>query len=223
MIDNNKSTVEQEGIKLTLPVLKIDGTQSGETIDLDPRLFGIPRNDHVLYLAVKAEMTNNRQGTRATKNRALVNGGSKKPFRQKGRGTARAGTSRSPLWRGGGTMFGPQPIDFEMKIPKKVRKLARRVALSVKALSGSIILLEDFDLEQPRTKKIAEILKNLKTEGNSSLIMVNGYKPVIVKSCQNIPRLEIRDAVGASTTDILRARNVIICRSAVESLGGLLN
>ena len=202
----------------------MDGTPTGETIELDPRLFGLERNDHVLYLAVKAELSNRRQGTHATKTRALVSGGGKKPWHQKGRGTARSGSTRSPIWRAGGTMHGPQPHDHLLKLPIKVKRLARRVALSVKAQSGCIDLVEDFDYNEPKTKRISDMLKNFKVDEKSALLLVDGYKPVIVKSCRNIPRLEVRESLNASTYDIMRARRVIISRAALGSLvGGLVH
>ncbi len=207
-----------------LPVRKIDGSPTGEQLDLDPRLFGLPRNDHVLYLAVKAEMTNQRQGTNSTKTRSEVRGGGRKPFRQKGRGAARAGTTRSPIWRSGGITFGPQPIDYSMKLPAKVKKLARKVAFSVKAQSGSIELLDDLTLDTPKTQTIANLLHNFEANGRSALLLTDKHDPVVVKSCRNIPRLVVRYCLNASTYDLLKARKVIICRSAVDSLvGGLVD
>jgi large subunit ribosomal protein L4 len=211
-------------VSLKLPVKRLDGTLTGETIELDPRLFGLERNDHVLYLAVKAELSNRRQGTHATKTRALVSGGGKKPWHQKGRGTARSGSTRSPVWRAGGTMHGPQPHDHLLKVPVKVRRLARRVAFSVKAQSGCIDLVEDFDFNEPKTKRISELLKGLGAAEQSALLLVDGYKPLVAKSCRNIPRLEVRDGLTASTYDIMRARKVIISRAALGSLvGGLVS
>ncbi|MBM3327723.1 MAG: 50S ribosomal protein L4 [Calditrichaeota bacterium] len=207
---------------LKLPVKCIDGTPTGDTVELDPRLFGLERNDHVLYLAVKAELANKRQGTHAVKNRALVRGGGRKPWRQKGRGAARAGSTRSPIWIGGGAIHGPQPHYYLQKLPLKVKRLARRIALSVKAQSGVIDLIEDFDYNKPRTRSIADILKAFEIKDISALLMVDGYKPAIAKSARNIPRVEVRDASQASTYDILRARRLLICRSALNNLvGGL--
>jgi large subunit ribosomal protein L4 len=214
---------EQPPVVIKLPILRMDGSPTGEEVELNPRLFGLPRNDHVLYLAVKTELTNQRHGTHATQNRALVVGGGRKPFKQKGRGGARAGTIRSPLWRGGGKIFGPQPHAYEMKLPVKVKRLARRVAFSLKAQSGAISLLEDFDLAAPKTQKIAGMLKALDALNQSVLLLVAGHKPVIVKSCANIQRLEVREGMTASTYDIMRAKKVLISRSALASLeGGLV-
>jgi len=211
-----------QGMLMKLPVRHMDGTATGEELELDTRLFGLPRNDHVLYLAVKADLANRRQGTHSTLTRSMTRGGGRKPWRQKGRGAARAGTLRSPIWRGGGITFGPQPHDHKMKLPAKVKKLARRVAFSVKAQAGAITLVEDFDLDEPRTGKIAAMLNSFDAAGKSALILMEANKPAVVKSCRNIPRLEVREAMTASTYDILRARNLIISRSALGSLvGGL--
>jgi large subunit ribosomal protein L4 len=209
---------------MKLPIYRTDGTPSGEEVELDPRLFGLPRNDHVLYLAVKTEMTNKRQGTHSTKTRSEVQGGGKKPFKQKGRGAARAGSSRSPIWRGGGIIFGPKPHDYNMKMPRQAKRLARKVALSVKAQSNSITVIQDFNLEQPKTKEIAAILKTFEANGMSALFIIDGHKPIVVKSCQNIPRLEVRNGIESSTYDILRARKLLITRSALDNLvKGLVN
>jgi large subunit ribosomal protein L4 len=210
----------EEKVSLKIPVKRMDGSPTGETVELDPGLFGLEKNDHVLYLAVKAEMTNRRQGNHATLTRSMVRGGGRKPWRQKGRGAARAGTTRSPIWRSGGITFGPQPQVHEMKLPKKVKRLAKKIALSVKARSGAIQLVEDFDLLVPKTKSISDMLNCFEVTGKSALLMVDSNKPNVVKSCRNIPRLEIRDAVNASTYDILRAKHLIISRTAVDKLVG---
>ena len=221
---NNINHTETKPVQLKLPLMRIDGSSTGTDIELDSDIFDVPRNDHVLYLSVKAEMTNRRQGTRATLTRAMVRGGGRKPWRQKGRGAARAGTIRSPIWKGGGVIFGPQPQVFSMKVPRKVRRLARRIAFSVKARDGVINIIEDFNLEQPKTKPIANMLAAFDASGKSALILVEGHKPTVVKSSRNIPRLEVREGLTASTTDILRARNLFICRSALDSLrGGFIN
>lgn len=205
-------------VRISLPVKRLDGTPTGENVELDPRLFGLPRNDHVMYLAVKVELSNRRQGTHATKTRDEVSGGGKKPWKQKGRGGARAGSNRSPVWVGGGTMHGPQPHDHLMKLPVKVKRLARRTALSVKAQKGLVEVIEDLKFDIPRTKAIADGLKSLNAAGQSALILVDGNNPSVFKSCRNIPRVAVRDSLGASTYDILRARRLIISRSALNSL-----
>jgi len=213
---------EIELAQISLQVKRLDGTPTGESVALEPTVFGLPRNDHVMYLAVKAELTNRRQGTVATKTRALVSGGGKKPKKQKGSGGARAGSTRSPIWKGGGTIFGPQPHYYFMDVPAKVKRLARKTALSVKAQGGLIDVIEDFDLETPKTKKLANVLIAFKAAGHSALLLLDGNRPVLVKSCRNIPRMTVRDGLGASTYDILKAQRLLITRSALNSLvGGL--
>ncbi len=222
-VKDTTDAIDDQKTLLKLPVRRMDGSDTGELLELDPRLFGLPKNDHVLYLAVKAELANRRQGTHSSRTRSMVRGGGAKPWRQKGRGAARAGTLRSPIWRGGGITFGPQPHDHKMKLPLKVKKFARKVALSLKAQTGAILLVEDFDIEQPKTRVIASMLNSFEAAGQSALILVDCYKPSVMKSCRNIPRLEIREALTASTYDILRARRLILSRSAVETLtGGLI-
>lgn len=205
---------------ITLPLRRFDGSLTGENVELDPRIFGVERNNHVLYLAVKTEQTNQRHGTRATLTKGLVSGGGKKPFNQKGRGTARSGSSRSPIWKGGGVIFGPEPHEFSMKLPRKVKQLARKIAFSVKRLAGAIELVEDFTFDEPKTKRMHEMLTKFQAEGKSALLLVEGHHPNIVKSCRNIPRFEVRESLTASTFDVLRARKVFITRSALTGLQG---
>jgi large subunit ribosomal protein L4 len=202
----------------------MDGTNTGEMIELAPQVFGLEKNDHVLYLAVKAEMAHRRQGNHSTLSRSEVRGGGKKPWRQKGRGTARSGTSRSPIWRGGGIIFGPQPHEYNVKLPRKVKQLAKKIALSVKVASGSLDLVEDFHLDEPKTKVMSTMLNKFEATGKSVLLLIHGHQPTVVKSCRNIPRVEVRESANASTYDILRARKVIISKSALEGLiGGSTN
>ena len=143
---------------MNLDIYKIDGSVTGEKIELADDIFGIQPNDHAIYLSVKSYLANQRQGTHKSKERGEVSGGGKKPWKQKGRGGARAGTTRSPLWVGGGTIFGPRPRDYREDIPKKVKKLARRSALSYKVKDEQLIIVEDFNFENPKTKEFAKCL-----------------------------------------------------------------
>ena len=143
---------------MTLDIFKIDGKSQGKKAKLDDAIFGIEPNDHAIYLTVKAFLANQRQGTHKAKERAEVRGGGKKPWRQKGRGTARAGTIRSPLWIGGGTIFGPRPRDYRQKLPKKLRQLARKSALSYKAKDEQLMVVEDFTFEKPATKDFVTMI-----------------------------------------------------------------
>ncbi|MCX8057105.1 MAG: 50S ribosomal protein L4 [Ignavibacteria bacterium] len=201
---------------MKVDVYKIDGTLTGRQIELNPDVFGIEPNDHAIYLAVKAFLANQRQGTAKTKERSEVRGGGRKPWRQKGRGTARAGSIRSPLWVGGGTVFGPKPRDYEMKIPKKIKTLARLSALTYKAKNNQIIVVEDFQFEQPKTKEMFNILKALKLEDKKTLLLTGSYDKTIYLSGRNIPKLNILEAPKASTYDILNNKVLLLQESALN-------
>lgn len=215
-LGNPMSTIDP--LLLQLPVRRMDGTLTGETVTLPPEVFAVPPKKHVLYLVVKAELANRRQGTHSTKTRGEVSGGGRKPWRQKGLGRARAGSIRSPLWRHGGTMHGPKPRDYEQRIAVKVKRLARRMALTSKLIGRAIQVVEDFDFSEPKTKRMAEVLKALGANDTSSLLLVSGHRPIIVKSGRNIPQFEVREARVASTYDIMSAHQLILFRSAITEL-----
>src|SRR3972149_7347761 len=147
---------------MQLKIYKIDGTESKESVELPSNIFDIEPNHHLIYQAVRTYLSNKRQGTHKTKERGEVRGGGKKPWRQKGRGTARAGTIRSPLWIGGGTIFGPRPRDYRQKLTQKVKQLARKSAFSYKAKDEQLLVVEDFSFEKPRTKDFISMLDALK-------------------------------------------------------------
>ncbi len=203
---------------MKLDVLKIDGKKSGKKVDLSDEIFGIEPNDHAIYLAVKSYLANQRQGTHKAKERSEVRGGGKKPWKQKGRGGARAGTTRSPLWIGGGTIFGPRPRNYRQDLPKKVKRLARKSALSYKVKDEQLILVEDFNFEKPKTKEFAGILESLNLTGKKILLLTNGTQEVVFKSGRNIPKTKILEAAKASTYDILNNQVLIIQESAVDVL-----
>ncbi len=199
-------------------VYKIDGTKSGEYVELRPDIFEIKPNDHAIYLAVKAYLANQRQGTHKTKTRGEVRGGGRKPWPQKHTGRARAGSIRSPLWVGGGTVFGPVPRDYSLDLPKKVKQLARKSALSYKAKDEQIIVVEDFTFEEPKTKKMVEILKAFNLLNKKVLLLTPNTDLNVYKSGRNIPGLNILEAYKASTYDILNNQAILIQKSAVEVL-----
>jgi large subunit ribosomal protein L4 len=203
---------------MQVDVYKIDGTKSGETVELDPKIFEIKPNDHAIYQAVRSIQANKRQGTHKVKGRSEVSGGGKKPFKQKKTGRARAGTTRSPLWTGGGSIFGPTPHEYSVNLPVKVKKLARKSALSYKAKDGIIKVVEDFKFDEVKTKKMSSVLKALEIEKQKTLLLTKGTNQVLVKSGRNIPKLEIREADKASTFDILKNQVLLIQKSAVDSL-----
>lgn len=201
---------------MTLDVLKIDGSKSGEKVTLADNVFAIEPNDHAIYLSVKAYLANQRQGTHKTKERGEVRGGGKKPWKQKGRGGARAGTTRSPLWVGGGTIFGPRPRDYRQDLPKKVKRLARKSALSYKVKDEQLVVVEDFSIDKPKTKEFVKILNALKIEGKKVLLLTNTNDLNILKSGRNIPKVKVLEASKASTYDLLNNQVLLLQKSAVK-------
>lgn len=208
---------------MKLEVYKTDGSKSGEQVDLSKNIFEIEPNDHVLYLAVKAYLANQRQGTHKAKERNEVSGGGKKPWRQKGRGGARAGSTRSPLWVGGGSIFGPKPRDYRQKLNKKVVSLARKSALSYKAKANQIIVVEDFNFDSPKTKDFVKIISDLKLKGKKTLFLTNGTLENVYKSGRNVERINILEANKASAYDLLNNQVLLLQKSAVNLLESTLN
>lgn len=201
---------------MELEVLKIDGTKSGDKILLDPAIFEIAPNDHAIYMAVRSYRANQRQGTHKVKERGEVRGGGKKPFSQKKTGNARQGTRRSPLMPGGGSIFGPKPHDYVVKVPAKVKRLARKSALSYKAKEGKIIVIEDFSLDQIKTKNLVSILKALKLNETKTLLLTSKNDTNIFKSGRNIKKLNILEARNASTYEILNSKVLLLQKGSIE-------
>lgn len=208
---------------MKLDVFKIDGSKSGESIALEKNVFGIEPNDHVIYLSVKAHLANKRQGTHKAKERNEVRGGGRKPWKQKGRGTARAGTTRSPLWVGGGTIFGPKPRDYSQSINKKVKKLARKSALSYKAKSEQIVVVEDFNFESPKTKDFVNVLKSLNLENKKTLLLTSDKLDNVYKSGRNISKVNVLEATSASTYDIVNNQVLLVQKGAIDKIVDSLN
>jgi len=203
-------------------VYKTDGSAAGEQIELSESVFGAKPNRHVVWMAVRAQLANMRQGTVMTKNRALVRGGGRKPWRQKGTGRARAGTIRSPLWRGGGRVFGPVPRDYSLDLPKKVKRLARISALSARFSDGRIKLVEDFSIESGKTRDMYAVLRNLGLTDKKVLLLTPGVDPMTYRAGRNIPNLIIRPAEQASTYDLLNCDVILMQKSAVEKIQKVL-
>jgi large subunit ribosomal protein L4 len=203
---------------MQVEVYKIDGTLSGEKIELDPKVFEIEPNDHAIYQAVRSIQANQRHGTHKVKSRGEVSGGGKKPFKQKKTGRARAGTTRSPIWVGGGSIFGPKPHEYSVDLPVKVRRLARKSALSYKAKDGAVKVVEDFQFDEVKTKRMASVLKALAVDNRKTLLLTKTTDMVVVKSGRNIPKLQVREADKASTFEILNSRVLLIQKSAVAVL-----
>ena len=203
---------------MKLQVLDINGKETGEEVELPQTVFDVEPNDNVIALAVQTELTRRRQGTHATRNRAMIRGGGKKPWRQKGRGVARAGTIRSPLWRGGGTIFGPQPHPYVMKLNKKVSRLARKSALTYKARDNNIKAVMDFNWEDGKTSNARKMMKALATQKGKVLLLTNEYYPGVYRACKNIPDLDVIKAVDASTYQIMKSGIVLIQKSAINNI-----
>ncbi|HRI84409.1 MAG TPA: 50S ribosomal protein L4 [Ignavibacteria bacterium] len=199
-------------------VFKLDGTESGESVNLPGEIFEIEPNHHLIYQAVRRYLSNQRQGTHKAKERSEVRGGGKKPFRQKGTGRARQGTSRSPLMVGGGTIFGPRPHLYKLKLPKKAARLARRSALSIKARENEIMIIQDFTFESPKTKDIVNILKSLKIDEKKTLLLTADNNENVYKSGRNIPKLSVMISDKASTYDLLNNKLILMQKSAVDAL-----
>jgi len=208
---------------MKLDVLKVDGTQEGSSVDLVEDIFGIEPNDHVIYLAVKAYLANQRQGTHKTKERNEVSGGGRKPWKQKGRGTARAGSTRSPIWVGGGTIFGPKPRNYRQKLNKKVGKLARKSALSYKAIANQIMIVEDFNYDVPKTTDFVKMLDSLKISGKKTLLLTGEHQENVYKSGRNIDKVSILEAQKVSTYDLLNNQVLLLQKSAVDKLVSVFN
>ncbi len=203
---------------MKLKVLKTDGTESSESVELSDQVFGIEPNNTVLYEAVRSYMSNQRQGTASTKGRSQVRGGGRKAYRQKGTGNARRGSMRSPLLIGGGTVFGPHPRDYKVNLSKKVKRLARKSALSLKASEKAIVVIEDFDFDQPKTKGMVEIITALKLDGKKVLVLTPGKKKNVFLSGRNIPKISVLEANKPSAYEIMDADVLLIQQSGIGDL-----
>ena len=203
---------------MQVEVYKTDGTPSGQKIDLPEGVFGLEPNDHVMWLSVKTYLAHQRQGTSKTKNRWEVSGGGRKPWKQKGRGTARSGSIRSGVWVGGGNIHGPQPHTYDLKLPRKVGQLARKSALSFKVKTQQLRVVEDFTFNEIKTKQMVAVLNAFELEGKRALVLTAASDQSVVKSGRNIPTCDVMIADKASTYDILNNKMVLIQKSAVASI-----
>ncbi|CAH1219665.1 50S ribosomal protein L4 [Paenibacillus plantiphilus] len=198
----------------------VNGSQVGE-VELSETIFGIQPNVHVLHSAVLLQQAAERRGTHKTKGRSEVRGGGRKPWKQKGTGRARQGSIRSPQWVGGGTVFGPTPRSYGFKLPKKVRRLAIKSALSSKVIDNDIIVLDQLALSQPKTKEFASILNNLKV-ARKALVVTANYEDNVALSARNIPGIKIVAADGINVLDVLVYDKLIITKEAVEKVQEVL-
>jgi large subunit ribosomal protein L4 len=189
-------------------------------INLDDRIFDAKINPTLFYDVVRMDLASQRKGTASTKNKALVRGGGAKPWRQKGTGRARAGSRRSPLWRGGGTIFGPMPRDYSFSLPKKVKRAALRAALSLKRQEGKLILLKDFSLEGFKTRQVLEVLRRFQVQ--DALIITDEKNSFLERSARNIPGIEVLRYEGLNVYNILNHEHLILLRPTVEKIEGAL-
>ncbi|MCX7981557.1 MAG: 50S ribosomal protein L4 [Syntrophales bacterium] len=203
----------------TVAVYDIEKNKVGE-IELSDAVFGIEVNENAIYETVKMQLANRRSGTAATKERSYVSGGGRKPWRQKGTGRARAGSIRSPLWRGGGTVFGPRPRDYSYKVPKKVRRLALKSALTLKLKDEKIIVLRDFPLGEIKTRKVKEVLDRF--ELKKVLIVIDRPNPVFELSSRNIKDVKTIRAEGINVYDLLKYDHVLFLEPTIKSIEGAL-
>lgn len=203
---------------MELEIYKKDGTKTGEMVKLSADIFGIEPSQQAIFMAVRSYLDNQRQGTHKVKTRAEVRGGGKKPFKQKGTGNARQGTSRSPVMTGGGSIFGPKPRDYSYDLPAKMKKLARKSALSWKAKDGQIKVVEDFSFEAPKTKGMTALLKALQLDASKTLLLTAKSDANVYKSGRNIPRLNILPADTVSTYELVNNQVILFQKSAIEVL-----
>ena len=203
---------------MTLDIYKIDGTLSGEKLNLADDIFGIEPNDHAIYLSVKSFLANQRQGTSKAKERGEVSGGGKKPWRQKGTGRARAGTSRSPVWSGGGTVFGPHPRSYCFSLPKKARKAAICSVLTAKLKNDKLTILDKIELEAPKTKLFAGLINGLGFANEKSLFLIPEKDPDLTRASRNIYRTLVLPTEGMNVYDLLRFERLAILKDAIPRL-----
>ena len=203
---------------MELVVHKISGETTSKKVKLDKSIFGIEPNDHAIYLDAKHYMATARQGTHDSKERSDIMGSTRKIKRQKGTGTARAGSIKNPLFRGGGRVFGPHPRDYRFKLNKKVKRLARISALTYKAKDDGIIVLEDFKFETPKTKQYVEILENLNLKDKRTLLVLNDSDNNILLSARNIPATKVVRVGSLNTYEILHANKLVFVESSLKTV-----
>ena len=203
---------------MQIEVLKIDGTKTGEMVELSPSVFEIEPNDQAIYQAVTAYLANARQGTHKTKTRAEVSGGGKKPWKQKHTGRARSGSIRNPVWVGGGTIFGPKPHAYDKKVNNKTKALAKKSALSYKAKDSGVVVVEDFSFEEAKTKRMTEVLTSLGLTEKKVLVLSPKQDRKLLLSSRNMPRVFVKDALGVSVYELLNNDVIVFQRSALSAL-----
>lgn len=209
---------------MELSVLNKEGKDTGRKVVLPEAVFGIEPSDHAIYLDVKQFLANNRQGTHKSKERSEVAGSTRKIKKQKGTGGARAGALKSPVFVGGGRIFGPRPRNYSFKLNKKLKELARCSALSYKAQESAIVVVEDFSFEAPKTKEFVSFKKNINVaEGARSLVVLPDYDKNMYLSARNVERSEVTIAANLNTYEIMKAKTLVLFESTIEQFGKLEN
>ncbi len=203
---------------MEIAIVNTTGKETGKKISLNDAVFAVEPNDHAIYLDVKQYLANQRQGTHKAKQRNEVSGSTRKIKRQKGTGGARAGSMKSPIFVGGGRVFGPQPRDYSFKLNKKLKKLARASALSYQAKDNNVLILEDFNLDQPKTKEFLAIMKNLKLENKKTLLVLPEANKNVSLSSRNLQGSKVVRASALNTYDILNAQNVLLVESSLPEI-----
>ena len=207
---------------MELKVYNINGSETGRTVVLDDSIFAIEPNDHAIYLDVKQYLANQRQGTHKAKERSEVSGSTRKLGRQKGGGGARRGDINSPLLVGGGRVFGPKPRDYRFKLNIKLKRLARRSALSYKAAENNITVVENFTMEAPKTKKMVEIIKNLNVAEKKSLFIFSEQNNFVSLSARNLQNVKVANVSQLNTYDIVNASNLVISEASLVEIARVL-
>jgi len=203
---------------MELSVLNREGKETGRKVTLNDRIYGVEPSDHAIYLDVKQYLANKRQGTHHSKERSEVTGSTRKIKRQKGTGTARSGDIKSPIFRGGGTTFGPRPRNYGFKLNKKVKQLARKSALSYKARENGIVVVEDFNLEAPKTKEMVDLKSNLQIADKKSLFVLPAGNNNIYLSSRNLQNVSVVTASELNTYHILNAKTLVLLEGSVKKI-----
>ncbi len=203
---------------MKVAVIDINGKKTGRSVELSDTVFGVEPNDHAIYLDVKQHLANRRQGTHKAKERAEIAGSTRKIKKQKGTGTARAGSIKSPVFRGGGRIFGPRPRNYGFKLNKGLKKLARQSALSMKAKEDNILVIEPFDFEAPKTKEFTNILKALELENKKSLFVLESSNNNVYLSSRNLKRANVVRGSELNTYNVLNANKVVISEACLEEI-----
>lgn len=208
---------------MKLTIYKIDGKSSGKKAELDDTIFGIEPNETVMYEDVRRILANRRQGTAKTKERGEVRGGGRKAYKQKGTGMARRGSMRSPLLKGGGTIFGPKPRTYTVRLTKKAKRLARKSALSLKASEEAIKVIQNLNFEEPRTKQVVELIEAFKLTGKKVLILTANVNKNVLLSARNIPGVSVLEANKPTTYEIMNADELLLLLDAIPVLESTFN